>query len=231
MIKIPDSILDTIDILLDLQVGDTSRLEHIKKMILENRPLYASDQQYVSNLASTYNVNRQIKEMHYSEQPKLINCRNCSKSIPESAKYCSLCGTNQTRENIQYSQMVKKYNPIQFMHMPKSYQILAIVGGLTAMIPILFIVARMDPLLFAINYDTGLDLSEMAWIFISLGIISSVLSAIAILISFGVKNPKRVGRILFFISFAVLITSIFVGIVGFVFMLIASNVAYKKRHY
>jgi hypothetical protein len=231
VIKITDSILDIVNILLDLQIGDTSRLEHIKKMILENRPLYTSDQQYVSSLASTYNINREIKKTYEAEQPKLINCRNCSKSIPDSAKYCSLCGTNQTRENIQISQMVKKYNPLYFIHMPKSYQILAIVGGLTAMLPILFIMARMDPLLFAINYDAGVDLSEMAWVFMSLGVISSVLSTIAIIVSFGIKNPKKVGRILFFISFAVLITSIFVGVVGFVFMLIASNIAYKKRHY
>jgi hypothetical protein len=100
-----------------------------------------------------------------------------------------------------------------------------------AMIPVLFIVARMEPLLDAINYETGSDLSGLTTVFISLGIISSILSAIAIAITFLIKNPKKVGRMLFFIAFAILATSIMVGVVGFIVILISSNVAYKKRHY
>ncbi|EGG42549.1 Hypothetical protein Nlim_0730 [Candidatus Nitrosarchaeum limnium SFB1] len=61
VIKITGSLLNTIDILLDLQVGDTSRLEYIKKMILENKQLYASDQQYVQSLATSYNIGDQKK--------------------------------------------------------------------------------------------------------------------------------------------------------------------------
>jgi hypothetical protein len=129
------------------------------------------------------------------------------------------------------TKMVKRYNPIQFISIPNSYQSLAIIGGLMAMIPVLFIVARMEPLLDAINYETGSDLSGLTTVFISLGIISSILSAIAIAITFLIKNPKKVGRMLFFIAFAILATSIMVGVVGFIVILISSNVAYKKRHY
>ena len=232
VIKFTDSFLDAVNILLNLEVGDTSRLEHVKRMILEDKPLYTSDQQYVENLAITY-----IKEYQTKtdvEQSKiLVNCRNCSTGIPQSAKYCTLCGTRQNREYDQYNMLkiAKKYNPIHRISRPNSYQSLAIIGGLTAMIPVLFIVARMDPLLDAINYETGRDISEMAGIFIFLGILSSILSGIAIAITFLIKNPRKVGRILFFLSFAILLTSILVGVVGFVFVLIASNVAYKKRHY
>jgi len=231
MIEFTNSFLETVNILLNLQVGDISRLEHVKRMILEEKPLYTSDQQYVENLAATYIKNYQKAEELV--QPKLINCRNCSTSIPMSAKFCTLCGTKQNREypNINVIKIIKKFNPLQIISKLKSYQTLAIIGGLTSMIPILFIVARMEPLLDAIRYQTGEDITEMAGIFVSLGIISSVLSAIAVITTFVVKNTKKVGRILFFISFAILISSLSIGVVGFVFMLIASNNAYKKRHY
>ncbi len=235
MIKFINSFLDTVNILLNLQVGDVSRLEHVKRMILEDKPLYTSDQQYVENLAITYIKDYKIKKTDDVEQPKLlVNCRNCSTGIPKSAKYCSLCGTRQNREysnKYNISKIAKKYNPIHLINKPKSYQTLAIIGGLAAMLPILFIVARMDPLLLAINYETGRDISGLADIFIFLGILSSILSGIAIVITFLIKNPKKVGRILFFIAFVILITSILVGVAGFVFILFASNVAYKKRYY
>lgn len=230
VIKITESFLETVNILLNLQVGDISRLEHIKRMILENKPLYTSDEKYVENLASTYIKDHQIKE---AKTPKLINCRNCSTSIIEDAKFCTLCGTRQERtfQNYSITKIVKKYNPIQFLSKPNSYQSIAIIGGLMAIIPVLFIVARMEPLLYAINYETGRDISGLAPVFIALGIISTILSVVAIAITFLVKNPKKVGRMLFFIAFGVLGTSIMIGVVGFVVILISSNVAYKKRHY
>lgn len=230
VINITESFLDTIDILLNLQVGDLSRLEHVKRMILENKPLYTSDEKYVKNLAETYIKDHQIEEI---KSPKLINCRNCSTSIAEDAKFCTLCGTRQERtfQNYDVKKIVKRYNPLKFISRPNSYQSLAIIGGLMAMIPVLFIVARMEPLLEAINYETGIELSGLASVFISLGIISSILSFIAIIITFLIKNPKKVGRMLFFIAFGILVTSILIGIVGFVIILISSNIAYKKRHY
>ena len=144
-----------------------------------------------------------------------------------------MCGTRQKREYTNYdiSKIAKRYNPLQIISRPNSYQTLAIIGGLTAMIPVLFILARMDPLLEAINYETGRDISGLAGIFIFLGIVSSTLSAISIAVTFVVKNPKKAGRILFFTAFGVLATSVLIGVVGFVFILLASNVAYKKRHY
>lgn len=227
VIKITNSLLDTIDILLDLQVGDTSRLEHIKKMILENKQLYVSDQQYVQSLAITYNIGDQ-KKIDNPEQIKLINCRTCSSSIPESANYCTLCGSRQNRDN---QSIVKKFNPLTFIPKPKSYQSLAIIGALTAMIPVLFIVARLDPLLAAIEFDTGRDLSEIAGLFIALGIISSTLSIFAVIVTFLIKNPKKIGRVLFFMAFGILASSVLIGVVGVVFILISSKNAYKKRHY
>jgi len=127
VIKFTDSFLETIDILLDLQVGDISRLEHIKNMILENKQLYSSDQQYVQSLATTYNIDHQ-KKIVEPKQVKMINCRTCSASILESAIFCPLCGTRQSGEN--YS-IIKKINPLAIIPKPRSYQTLAIIGALT----------------------------------------------------------------------------------------------------
>ncbi|PJB96759.1 MAG: hypothetical protein CO079_09155, partial [Nitrosopumilales archaeon CG_4_9_14_0_8_um_filter_34_10] len=63
VIKITESFLDTVNILLNLQVGDLSRLEHIKRMILEKKPLYTSDEKYVENLAFTYIKDHQTEEI------------------------------------------------------------------------------------------------------------------------------------------------------------------------
>ncbi len=232
VIKFTDSILDTVNILLNLQVGDTSRLEHVKRMILEDKPLYSSDRQYVSNLANIY-IDYQTKTEDVADNAKteLAKCNNCGTGIPRLAKYCNLCGARQKREYSDIIKIAKRYNPLQVISRPNSYQTLAIIGGLTAMIPVLFIVARMDPLLEAINYETEMDLSEMAGFFVFLGIISSVLSAMSIGVTFLVKNPRKVGRILFFMSFGILTSSIMIGVVGFFFILLASNIAYKKRHY
>jgi hypothetical protein len=200
-------------------------------MILEEKPLYTSDKQYVQNLANTYIKNNQ--KTNFEQSDMLVNCRNCSTSIPKTAKYCTLCGTRQKREYNSFDivKIVKKYNPFELFSRPNSYQTLAIIGGLTAMIPIMFIISRIDPLLEAINYEMGRDISEMAGVFMFLGALSSILSAFAVAIVFVVKNPKRVGRILFFVAFAILVTSIITGVVGFVFILFASKVAYKKRYY
>ncbi len=232
VIKFTNSFLDTVNILLNLKVGDTARLEHVKRMIQEGKPLYSSDKQYVNSLAETYITDNQIKTN--VEQPAvLINCRNCSTSIPKSAKFCTLCGTSQKREPAQFNmiEIVKKYNPFQILSRPNSYQILAIIGGLAVMIPVLFILSRIDPLLETINYYTERDISGLAGVFMFLGTLSSILSVIVIVVTFVVKNPRKVGRILFFTAFAVLVTSVLTGVVGFVFILLASNVAYKRRHY
>lgn len=212
---------------MDLQVGDTSRLEHIKKMILENKQLYSSDQQYIQSLATTYKVDDQ-KKIDDSVQKKLINCRTCSSSIPETSKYCTFCGSKQDKND---QNNIKKFNPLTFIPKPRSYQTLAIIGAVMTMIPVLFIVARLDPLLVAIEFDTGRDLSDIAGLFIALGIISSTLSIFAVIVTFVVKNPKKVGRILFFMAFGILASSILIGIIGVVFILISSKNAYKKRHY
>ena len=227
VIKVTDSFLETVNTLIDLQAGDTSRLEHIKKMILEDKPLYTSDRHYVQSLANTYNIEYQ-KTTEDVEQPKLVNCRTCSSGIPQSAKYCPLCGSRQSKDE---ESIVKKFNPLQFIPKPRSYQTLAIIGALTAMIPILFIIARINPLLLSIEYDTGKDISGMVGAIVSLGAISSALSIIVVIITFVVKNPKKVGRILFFMSFAILLSSIFVGVIGFIVILMASKNAYKKRYY
>jgi len=99
------------------------------------------------------------------------------------------------------------------------------------MIPILIAISNMDLILEIIDFYTGRDLSGFVGGFRALGIISTGLCFFAIVISFVIKKSKRVGRILFFLSFMILIFSLLVGIAGFVILLSASIMALKNRRY
>lgn len=188
-----------------------------------------SDKQYVENLASIH-----IKESKPErDKDEMTFCANCGTNVSDNARYCTLCGMKQGkehRENITV-QSIRKYNPLNSKLKPNSYQFLTIIAGLSVILPTLFIVARIEPLLIAIDYEIGRDMSNLTYVFIFLGILSSLLSCIAITVSFAIKNSRTVGRILFFLAFAIIITSIMVGIVGFVLFLFASKNAYKKRYY
>lgn len=125
----------------------------------------------------------------------------------------------------------QEYGPLKIVSIFHSYQILVIIGGLAGMIPILIAISNMDLILEIIDFYTGRDLSGFVGGFRALGIISTGLCFFAIVISFVIKKSKRVGRILFFLSFMILIFSLLVGITGFVILLSASIMALKNRRY
>jgi hypothetical protein len=237
VIEITNTLLQKVEILLDLQVGDLSRLTHIRKMILDNKTLYTTDQQYIENLTNRYLKNNQNKESDNFEEIKHRDqCRNCKTDIPESSNYCPFCGMVQNRhalkKNIFLSRSINnRFNPLHYIGNLNSYQIISIIGGFAALLPILIAMTRIDDLVSSIEAYTGKDSSYLTSVFMLAGVISSMLSCIAIGITFVIKNPKRIARILFFIAFAILITSILVGIIGFVFILFASIFAFKKRRY
>src|SRR3972149_453680 len=118
-----------------------------------------------------------------------------------------------------------------FHHGVNSYQLLAIIGGLFALIPSLVAIYTIERILFSLESYTGRDLSGFTNLFIAAGIATSVLCIFVIAISFLIKKPKKVGKILFFVSFAILIISLGVGVVGFALILLAGIVALQRRHY
>jgi hypothetical protein len=237
VIEFTDTLLQKIEKLLNLQVGDLSRLTYIQKMILNNKPLYTTDQQYVESLINKYIKNTQLDtEINVKETKEDIQCWNCRKDISELSNYCSFCGITQNKQVIKKKSFLSnlinhRFNPLYHIINLNSYQIIAVIGGLAALLPILAATSRMEDIVFSIESYTGKDSSYLFNIFRAAGITSSILSCIVIVITFVIKKPKRIARILFFTAFAILITSIMIGIVGFALILWASIIAFKKRRY
>jgi len=230
VIEFTNSLLNEIDILLNLRVGDLIRLEYIKKMLLDNKPLYTSDRQYLENLIDKYIKNENQDSKNYDQIPFETNCWNCETPFPQSSNYCPSCGVKQ---NKQFSNNPfpkpgnQKFNPLSLVSNVYSYQILSIIGGLAALVPILVATSEINNVLDYFGFED----SPLTSILISAGVVSSLLSCFVMVIPLVIKNSKKVGRILFFAAFAILITSVLVGIVGFVFIMIASVIAFKKRRY
>jgi len=99
------------------------------------------------------------------------------------------------------------------------------------LIPSLVAVYTIQRILVSLESYTGRDLSGFTNLFIAAGITASVLCIFVIAISFLIKKPKKVGKILFFVSFAILIISLGVGVIGFALILLAGIVALQRRHY
>ena len=116
------SLLDHVDILIKMKVGDPYRLEHIKLMLKQKRTVYGSDRAYLDHLIHDYieEVKTQKKlsklrgedpfedtpetttskdvEDDYDEEELVelehIYCWKCGKSIPVNSKFCLDCGSD-----------------------------------------------------------------------------------------------------------------------------------------
>lgn len=224
-----NSLLDKIDILLKCDMGDATRLLHIKQVILDNKKLYDSDRNYVENLTKKYFGN-QIRNDNVEEAK--TKCWGCGEIIPDNSNYCSFCGVKHyQRTETSFVRKNKRFIPIQFLLGLQFYQILAVLGGLSGLIPVLYAISRIENILYSLEYYTGQDISGWTHILIAGGIVSSILSCFVISVPFIIKKPTRVGRILFFTSFGILITSVLVGTVGFVLTLVSGLMALKSRRY
>ena len=91
--------------------------------------------------------------------------------------------------------------------------------------------SNIDRILEIIAFYTGRDLSGFVDGLRAAGIVSAGLCFFAVLASFVIKKPKKVGRVLFFLSFMILVSSLLVGVAGFAILLPASIIALKKRRY
>ena len=122
------SLLDQVNILIKMKVGDPYRLEHIKLMLKQKRTVYGSDRAYLDKLIHEYieQVKTQKKlskirgenpfeedsenilsEENIDENDVIemqhIYCWKCGKSIPVNSKFCLECGSDvknpQVRED------------------------------------------------------------------------------------------------------------------------------------
>ena len=210
-----------------------SRLTHIKNSIVEKKKVYNSDIEYVESLVDA-NFEKNEQPTNDLEKTTSFNCPKCGNTILQSSNFCSFCGIPQQKyfdAEVFSSRFSSRAFPFRFHIGINFYQILAILGGLAALIPSLVAVYTIQRILVSLELYTGRDLSGFTNLFIAAGIAASVLCIFVIAISFLIKKPKKVGKILFFVSFAILIISLGVGVIGFALILLAGIVALQRRHY
>lgn len=227
------SLLGKVELLINSGIGDVSRLTHIKNSIIEKKKMYNSDIQYVESLLDA-NFENNEQPINDAEKTSSFNCPKCGKTILQSSNYCSFCGIPQQKyfdAEVFSSRFRTGTFPFRFHIYVNSYQIIAILGGLAAMIPSLAAVYSIDKILFSLESYTGRDLSGFTNLFIAAGIVTSVLCIFVISISFIIQKPKKVGKILFFIAFPILIISLGVGVIGFALILLAGIMALQRRYY
>ena len=234
MDRILDDLLKKIEDLLNCGIGDTTRLEHIKQTINENKKLYNSDIQYVNELAKKNLEMPEENEVFFVKPHE--SCWNCKKELESLAKFCSFCGANQDLTNSEFSEVLSRrkkteYNPLKIISNLHSYQILSIIGGISVLIPVLIALSSIERIFEVIEYYSNRDFSDFVIGITLLGGISTIWSILVMIIPFLIKKPKKVGKFLFFSAFGILFCSLMTGVVGFVIILFAGIFALKKRRY
>jgi regulator of replication initiation timing len=98
-----DSLLDQVNALIKMQVGDPYRLEHIKSRVEENKVLALSDKKYISDLLDSHIRNAESDENQTSKIESTSaspvnfdsnNCWKCGNKNTHLAKFCNNCGSS-----------------------------------------------------------------------------------------------------------------------------------------
>ncbi len=94
-------VIDEVNALLKLDVGDPYRLEHIKQNFIQNKKIWITDENYLKNLREKYLVKHtsdvQTDEVVFENEPEnteTIHCWKCGKKGPLGANFCMICGTS-----------------------------------------------------------------------------------------------------------------------------------------
>jgi len=98
-------IVDSVNALLKLNVGDPYRLEHIKQAYILNKIIWKSDDKYLTQLREKYLKRHKIDQPDIqpetdgnlendSENEDTIHCWKCGKKVPLRANFCMVCGSS-----------------------------------------------------------------------------------------------------------------------------------------
>jgi len=98
-------IVDNVNALLKLNVGDPYRLEHIKQAYILNKIIWKSDDRYLTQLREKYLIRRKIDQPDIqpeidenlendSENEDTIHCWKCGKKVSLRANFCMVCGSS-----------------------------------------------------------------------------------------------------------------------------------------
>ena len=163
-------------------------------------------------------------------------CWKCSKDLLPNSRYCSFCGVDQSRQESYFDIAVarkktREINPIKIISNLHSFQLLAVVGGLLSLVPILIATLNLGRIFEIIEFYFGLNLAGYDTVLMGFSYASIALCLLVMVLPFLIQNPKTVGKVLFFSSFGILGLSILTGTVGFVMILAAGILALKQRRY
>jgi len=100
-----EDVVDDVNALLKLGVGDPYRLEHIKQAYILNHTIWKSDDRYLIQLRKKYLVRHHIDQPDIqpeiegnlesdSENKDMIHCWKCGKKSPLGANFCMICGSS-----------------------------------------------------------------------------------------------------------------------------------------
>lgn len=97
----PVDIVDDVNALLRLGVGDSYRLEHIKQAYIQNKTIWVTDENYLKRMREKYLIkhtldvpSEDIVFENEPEQKETIHCWKCGKKCPLGANFCMTCGTS-----------------------------------------------------------------------------------------------------------------------------------------
>ena len=124
-------VVDDVNALLKLGVGDPYRLEHIKQAYILNSTIWKSDDRYLAQLREKYLVKHRIDqpdiqpeidgkvESDSENDEELIHCWKCGKKISLEANFCMACGSSIFEVGAE-SQPVEVQRPSQVKKVTKS---------------------------------------------------------------------------------------------------------------
>lgn len=95
-------VVDDVNALLKLGVGDSYRLEHIKQAYVQNKTIWVTDENYLKRMREKYLIKHQSEIQsgadvifeNESENKETIHCWKCGKKGPLGANFCMICGTS-----------------------------------------------------------------------------------------------------------------------------------------
>lgn len=96
----PIDIVDDVNALLKLGVGDSYRLEHIKQAYIQNKTIWVTDENYLKRMREKYLIKHTLdtpENIVFENEPEpkeTIHCWKCGKKCPLGANFCMTCGTS-----------------------------------------------------------------------------------------------------------------------------------------
>lgn len=95
-----NDLIDDVNELIRLGVGDRGRLEHIKSILEKNRTLYMSDKKYVENLTAKYlktepdSQKMEDLETKATRIDESVFCWKCGSANNKNSNFCNSCGAS-----------------------------------------------------------------------------------------------------------------------------------------